>query len=98
MSRFLISCGGTGGHLSPGIALAEGLAERGHESKLLISQKKVDARLIEKYPQLRFHPVPGKGFSWKPVAFVRCFVSQLQGFRFCESLVRAWRPDGIVAF
>ena len=50
MSHFLISCGGTGGHLSPGIALAEGLAERGHAATLLISEKKVDARLIEKYP------------------------------------------------
>jgi UDP-N-acetylglucosamine--N-acetylmuramyl-(pentapeptide) pyrophosphoryl-undecaprenol N-acetylglucosamine transferase len=98
MSRFLISCGGTGGHLSPGIALAEGLGARGHESKLLISQKKVDARLIEKYPQLRFERVPGKGFSWHPVQLVRCAVSQLQGFKFCEKLVREWRPDGIVAF
>lgn len=98
MSRFLISCGGTGGHLSPGIALAEGLAGRGHESKLLISQKKVDARLIEKYPQLRFERVPGKGFSWNPVQLARCLVSQVRGFRFCESLVREWRPDGIVAF
>ncbi|MEO7412270.1 MAG: UDP-N-acetylglucosamine--N-acetylmuramyl-(pentapeptide) pyrophosphoryl-undecaprenol N-acetylglucosamine transferase [Opitutaceae bacterium] len=98
MSRFLISCGGTGGHLSPGIALAEGLAARRHESKLLISQKKVDARLIEKYPGLRFERVPGKGFSWSPVRLVRCLISQIQGFRFCEHLVREWRPDGVVAF
>ena len=47
MSRFLISCGGTGGHLSPGIALAEGLIATGHEARLLISMKRVDARLVE---------------------------------------------------
>lgn len=98
MSRFLISCGGTGGHLSPGIALAEGLAARGHEAKLLISQKKVDARLVEKYPQLRFERVPGTGFSWNPVQLARCVISQTRGFRFCESLVRHWQPNGMIAF
>lgn len=98
MSRFLISCGGTGGHLSPGISLAEGLTARGHEARLLISQKKVDARLIEKYPQLRFERVPGRGFSWRPLQLTRCLISQLRGFRFCLSLVRELRPDGIVAF
>ena len=67
MSRFIISCGGTGGHLSPGISLAEGLTGRGHEALLLISQKKVDARLSEKYPQLHFERMPGTGFSWQPV-------------------------------
>ncbi|MES1167170.1 MAG: glycosyltransferase, partial [Pseudomonadota bacterium] len=45
MKKFLISCGGTGGHLSPGIALAEGLRVRGHQVTLLISRKRVDARL-----------------------------------------------------
>lgn len=63
MSKYLISCGGTGGHLSPGIALAEGLAARGHEAVLLVSQKKVDSRLLEKYPHLRFERLPGTGFS-----------------------------------
>jgi UDP-N-acetylglucosamine--N-acetylmuramyl-(pentapeptide) pyrophosphoryl-undecaprenol N-acetylglucosamine transferase len=63
MSHFLISCGGTGGHLSPGIALAEGLAERGHAATLLISEKKVDARLIEKYPHLSFARMPGSETS-----------------------------------
>ena len=98
MSKFLISCGGTGGHLSPGISLAEGLSARGHEAVLLVSQKKVDARLLEKYPQLRFERMPGTGFSWKPVEFVRCVVSQTRAFFFCLRLLRTLRPDGIVGF
>jgi len=98
MSKFLISCGGTGGHLAPGIALAEGLVARGHEVRLLISRKRVDARLIEKYPQFEFVRVPGRGFSWNPVHFVAFAVSQLQGLRFCQRLVRETRPDAIVGF
>jgi len=98
MSRFLISCGGTGGHLSPGISLAEGLIARGHSATLLISQKKVDARLIEKYPHFEFIRVPGTGFSWSPLRLVRCVVTQLQGFLFCQKLVRETKPDGIVGF
>lgn len=98
MSRFIISCGGTGGHLSPGIALAEGLRARGHEALLLISQKKVDARLSEKYPQLRFERMPGTGFSWRPAQFLRCVVSQAQAFVFCVRLLRRVRPDCIVGF
>ena len=98
MSRFIISCGGTGGHLSPGISLAEGLAVHGHESVLLISQKKVDARLVEKYPQLKFVPMPGTGFGWKPATLARCVTSQSRAFSFCLRLLRAQRPDAIVGF
>ncbi|MCC6414740.1 MAG: UDP-N-acetylglucosamine--N-acetylmuramyl-(pentapeptide) pyrophosphoryl-undecaprenol N-acetylglucosamine transferase [Opitutaceae bacterium] len=98
MSTWIISCGGTGGHLAPGIALAEGLTDRGHRVTLLISRKKVDARLVEKYPQFEFLRVPGTGFSWHPVKLARCLVSQARGFLFCLRLVRRLRPDGIVAF
>jgi len=98
MSRFLISCGGTGGHLSPGISLAEGLAARGHDAVLLVSRKKVDARLLAKYPQLRFERMPGTGFSLHPVKFVQCVVSQTRAFFFCLRLLRMLRPDGIVGF
>lgn len=98
MSKFLISCGGTGGHLSPGISLAEGLVQRGHTVQLLISEKRVDARLIEKYPHFSFVRVPGTGFSWNPVKFVRCAISQLKGLRFCRRLLRETRPDAVVGF
>jgi UDP-N-acetylglucosamine--N-acetylmuramyl-(pentapeptide) pyrophosphoryl-undecaprenol N-acetylglucosamine transferase len=98
MSHFLISCGGTGGHLSPGIALAEGLTARGHAVTLLISQKKVDARLSEKYPQLRFERMPGTAFSLSPVALVKCVVSQTNAFLFCLRLLRRKRVDVAVGF
>lgn len=98
MSRFLISCGGTGGHLSPGIALAEGLLTRGHEAALLISQKKVDARLSEKYPDLRFERMPGTGFGWHPMTLLRCALSQTKAFWFCWRRVRRTKPDAIVGF
>jgi UDP-N-acetylglucosamine--N-acetylmuramyl-(pentapeptide) pyrophosphoryl-undecaprenol N-acetylglucosamine transferase len=53
----IIACGGTGGHLFPGIAVAQELKSRGHEVLLLISEKKVDARASEKYTELRFETV-----------------------------------------
>jgi UDP-N-acetylglucosamine--N-acetylmuramyl-(pentapeptide) pyrophosphoryl-undecaprenol N-acetylglucosamine transferase len=98
MSKYLISCGGTGGHLSPGISLAEGLAARGHEAVLLVSQKKVDARLLEKYPHLRFERMPGTGFSLNPIQLLKCVVSQARSFLQCLRLVRSLRPDGLVGF
>jgi len=98
MSTFIISCGGTGGHLSPGISLAEGLTARGHAVELLISQKRVDARLIEKYPQFKFVRVPGTGFALNPVKLLRCVVSQVRGLWFCLRLVRQKRPDAVIGF
>jgi UDP-N-acetylglucosamine--N-acetylmuramyl-(pentapeptide) pyrophosphoryl-undecaprenol N-acetylglucosamine transferase len=56
--KILIACGGTGGHLFPGIAVGEALRARGHEVMLLISQKKVDAEASAKYSHLKFATVP----------------------------------------
>jgi UDP-N-acetylglucosamine--N-acetylmuramyl-(pentapeptide) pyrophosphoryl-undecaprenol N-acetylglucosamine transferase len=98
VSRFLISCGGTGGHLSPGISLGQGLSGRGHETTLLISMKTVDGRLIEKYPDLRFERMPGSGFSWHPARMARFASSQVAAVRYCLSAMRAARPDVVVGF
>ncbi|OHE86799.1 MAG: UDP-N-acetylglucosamine--N-acetylmuramyl-(pentapeptide) pyrophosphoryl-undecaprenol N-acetylglucosamine transferase, partial [Verrucomicrobia bacterium RIFCSPLOWO2_12_FULL_64_8] len=98
MSRFLITCGGTGGHLSPGIALAEGLIGRGHEATLLISHKKVDARLIAKYPQLHFERIPAAPFTLRPAGLARFVYQQGAAFLFSARIIRAWHPDVIVGF
>ena len=63
MSKIIIACGGTGGHLAPGIAVAEVLQERGHVCLLLISHKQVDSALVEKYSHLDFVKTPGRAFT-----------------------------------
>ncbi|YCM45989.1 undecaprenyldiphospho-muramoylpentapeptide beta-N-acetylglucosaminyltransferase [Verrucomicrobiaceae bacterium 227] len=55
--KVIIACGGTGGHLFPGIAVAQELKSRGHDVLLLISEKKVDAEASKKYTDLRFETV-----------------------------------------
>ena len=70
----VIACGGTGGHLFPGIAVAEALRRQGHDPLLLISEKKVDAEASAKYGDLRFEVIPAIAkpptFSPKMVPFL----------------------------
>ena len=46
MGQLAIACGGTGGHLFPGLAVAEAVRKRGHEVSFLISPKAVDRRAL----------------------------------------------------
>lgn len=98
MSRFVISCGGTGGHLSPGIALAEGLLARGDEAVLLISRRRVDAELSGRYPRLTFVAMPGGGFSWRPIGLARFAVTQARAIATCCRMLRRERPRAAVGF
>ncbi|HVZ63072.1 MAG TPA: UDP-N-acetylglucosamine--N-acetylmuramyl-(pentapeptide) pyrophosphoryl-undecaprenol N-acetylglucosamine transferase [Lacunisphaera sp.] len=98
MSKFVIACGGTGGHLSPGIALAEALVARGHTATLFISHKQVDARLVEKYPHLALARVAGAPFGPRPDVLGRFLVKQSQGFWFSWRFLQRERPDAIVGF
>ena len=72
--KVISACGGTGGHLFPGIAVAEELESRGHDVLLLISEKKVDAQASKKYGDLKFKTVPAiakpSTFSPKMIPFL----------------------------
>lgn len=72
--NILIACGGTGGHLFPGIAVAQELLTRGHRVTLLISEKKVDAQASAKYTELDFITLPAIAkpptFSPKMIPFL----------------------------
>ena len=98
MSRLLIACGGTGGHLAPGIALAEGLVARGHEPHLLISHKQVDAKLVEKYPWLKFARIPAAPLAASPLGLARFLYQQSAGFAFGLKQLQVVRPAAVVGF
>ena len=58
LGHVLIACGGTGGHLFPGIAVAEEWESRGGKATVLISEKKIDKLASEGHPHLEFVTMP----------------------------------------
>jgi UDP-N-acetylglucosamine--N-acetylmuramyl-(pentapeptide) pyrophosphoryl-undecaprenol N-acetylglucosamine transferase len=60
--------------------------------------KKVDSRLVEKYPHLRFERMPGSGFSWRPAGMARFAASQVSALRCCMRIVKRVRPDVVIGF
>ena len=98
MSRFLIACGGTGGHLAPGLALAQWLTARGHQPLLLISDKQIDARLIQKYPDTECQVIPGAPLEMGAKGLSRFALQQMRGLFFSWRLILRERPVLIVGF
>ena len=85
----LIACGGTGGHLFPGIAIGQELITRGHEVIFLISEKSIDSLATEKYKELRFERMPSMGMPkpWSP-KFIKFVKQQMNGIKASQLLIR----------
>jgi len=58
-----IACGGTGGHLFPGMAVAEELAIRGCDVTLLVSPKEVDQQAVKTVQGLGVATLPAIGLT-----------------------------------
>ena len=98
MSKIIIACGGTGGHLAPGIAVAEVLRERGHSCLLLISHKQVDSVLVEKYNHLDFVKMPGCAFTGGIFQRLAFFGSLVSGFFISRRMLREQASDLVLLF
>jgi UDP-N-acetylglucosamine--N-acetylmuramyl-(pentapeptide) pyrophosphoryl-undecaprenol N-acetylglucosamine transferase len=98
MRNVVIACGGTGGHLTPGIALAQSLEEKGCPSWLFISQKGVDSRLSSKYPNLSFVPLPGAPLIKSPVGLARFCHGFAFSFLRSHRFYRKVGADALVGF
>src|SRR5580693_5989256 len=58
-----IACGGTGGHLFPGLAVAEELKQRGCAVALMISPKDVDQQAVKSAPGMEILTLPAVGLQ-----------------------------------
>ena len=95
--KLMIACGGTGGHLFPGIAVAEAWKKRGGDVLLLISEKQIDALASEGYDELRFEKMPSMAmpglFSPKIPGFLVAFLKALWQ---CRRLLKSFSVDVVL--
>ena len=91
--RFFFAGGGTGGHIYPGLAVAEKISEMEPDAEIhfLCSQRPIDAQILEKTPY-SFTALPAQGLSLSPkglISFLRSFRASVKVAR---TLLTAGEP------
>src|SRR5205823_5562217 len=90
-----IACGGTGGHLFPGLAVAEQLVRRGCDVSLLISPKEVDQQAVKSARGMEIITLPAVAFQkGSRLAFVRGF---WQSWRASRKIFKVRPPHAVLA-
>lgn len=93
--RYLISGGGTGGHIFPAISIANALRELDPECEILFVGA-LGRMEMERVPQAGYHIIglPVKGFDrshpWKNI---RVLLDLIRSMRQARDIVRDFRPD-----
>ncbi|HUA66571.1 MAG TPA: undecaprenyldiphospho-muramoylpentapeptide beta-N-acetylglucosaminyltransferase [Alphaproteobacteria bacterium] len=90
-----IACGGTGGHLFPGIAVAEALKKRGCKTSLLISPKEIDQQAVSSARDVEIFTLPAVGLQNRNyISFAFSFWKSLGAAR---KIFKSNRPDAVLA-
>jgi UDP-N-acetylglucosamine--N-acetylmuramyl-(pentapeptide) pyrophosphoryl-undecaprenol N-acetylglucosamine transferase len=90
-----IACGGTGGHLFPGLAIAEKLALRGADVMLLISSKEVDQQAVKSAIGMEVVVLPAVGLTrGRILQFGKGFI---QSYRAAKARFRPRPPQAVLA-
>lgn len=96
--RLVITGGGTGGHLYPGIAVAEALLARTPEAEVrFIGGTRIEARIIPEagwaYARVAAHPLPRRPGAGQ----IRSIAVNLVGLAQATVLLARRRPDAVLA-
>ncbi|MFN0151384.1 MAG: undecaprenyldiphospho-muramoylpentapeptide beta-N-acetylglucosaminyltransferase [bacterium] len=95
--RIVIAAGGTGGHLFPGIAVAEALRARGVTDVLFVSAGKGNWREALDGAGMRWRALPVRGFGRRPSFAHLAFPFRLlAGLVLSFALLLAFRPAAVV--
>jgi UDP-N-acetylglucosamine--N-acetylmuramyl-(pentapeptide) pyrophosphoryl-undecaprenol N-acetylglucosamine transferase len=90
-----VACGGTGGHLFPGIAIAEELIRRGCDILLLISPKEVDQQAVKAARGMTVEILPAVGL--KRGGLLEFCAGFWKSFFAAKKLFRQHPPQGVLA-
>jgi UDP-N-acetylglucosamine--N-acetylmuramyl-(pentapeptide) pyrophosphoryl-undecaprenol N-acetylglucosamine transferase len=90
-----VACGGTGGHLFPGLAVAERLMQRRADVMLLISPKEVDQQAVKSAFGMEVVMLPAVGLTrGRGLQFVSGFIAS---YRAAKARFRKRPPQGVLA-
>lgn len=90
-----IACGGTGGHLFPGLAVAEQLRQRGCAVALLVSPKEVDQQAVKTARDMEVITLPAVGWQNRNYfSFLRSF---WQSYRAARRIFKQRPPAAVLA-
>jgi UDP-N-acetylglucosamine--N-acetylmuramyl-(pentapeptide) pyrophosphoryl-undecaprenol N-acetylglucosamine transferase len=89
-----IACGGTGGHLFPGIAIGEALQAMGADALLIVSEKEIDQHAVKAARGMETFPAPAVASTAGKAAFLR---GLLKSFKVSRALFKKRRPDAVIA-
>lgn len=92
-AHIAISCGGTGGHIFPGLAIADRLVQSGCEVTILISGKQVDKRACESISGVSIVELPAVGLKRSELR--RFLSSTFQSIRKCRDYFKLHKPDAV---
>ncbi|MFO7535093.1 MAG: UDP-N-acetylglucosamine--N-acetylmuramyl-(pentapeptide) pyrophosphoryl-undecaprenol N-acetylglucosamine transferase [Kiritimatiellia bacterium] len=95
--RFIIACGGTGGHVFPGVATGAVLQQAGHEAVLWLAGQAIERKTIRGWSG----PVEIIPMDWdltpSPRFFFRTLPSLARSFFLCLYRLRKTRPGALLA-
>jgi UDP-N-acetylglucosamine--N-acetylmuramyl-(pentapeptide) pyrophosphoryl-undecaprenol N-acetylglucosamine transferase len=91
-----IACGGTGGHIFPGVATAEILHARGHKVTLWLAGKDIEARAVEHTPWDKI-TISSKGWEGGWRGMLHFGIHFLRATKKSKAIMREDRPDVVLA-
>lgn len=87
---FIVACGGTGGHVFPGLAVAREMRERGHNVEVWLSGRDVEQAACQEWDGPRF--ATGAKFLK-----LESTVANIRAWWRCHKAMKARKPDALLA-
>ncbi|WP_138159317.1 undecaprenyldiphospho-muramoylpentapeptide beta-N-acetylglucosaminyltransferase [Peptoniphilus catoniae] len=97
--RYILSGGGTGGHIYPALAIISEIKKRNKDAEILYVGKKgsLEEELVTK-EGIKFSPIEVKGLPRKKINkdTVVTLMALLKGLRQCEKIIKEFKPDVVI--
>jgi len=93
--RFIVSGGGTGGHIYPALSIAQALREQGHELLYVGGHDSPEAALAAEYG-FDFAPVSTAPLHRRSLKIVADLLKNAKGMKEAKSIIRSFGADGAI--